>query len=213
MKKNILQLINCHEEEDKQKVNESLKQSIIEEFENADVYINAINSNRYDLIPDYTVSTSKDLPVKKAEKFYIRKHTGCIAKYFHSHNFYELIYVHSGKCEQYLNDNGSPEVIEERQLCLLTPGAVHALEPAKPEDLVFKIYIPTIIFETIINDIEKEMPALSEMTAKNKIHYFIAESGFTDLLLMKLIEDSVFEYEGKDSAIKSCLTLMILSFL
>lgn len=213
MKKNILGIINGHEQEDKQKVSAFLRQSILEEFENADIYLNAIDTNRYDLIPDYTVSTSPNLPVKKADKFYIRKHTCCIEKYFHSHNFYELIYVHSGKCEQYLKNN-EKITIHERQLCLLTPEAVHALEPAKAEDLVFKIYIPTELFTCILLELKKELPVAAERIAKNNsIHYFNTETGFLDFLLMKLIEESVFKYEGKDTAIKSSLTLMFLNLL
>lgn len=216
MKKNLLDIISGHEQEDRQKLYDRLSATLINDYENAGIYLNAIRLNNYDLIPDAYSCASPNLLIRKADKFSIRKHTGAgsILRYFHSHSFFELIYVHSGKCDQYLADGEEPVIIKEGQLCLLTPGAVHALEPAKPDDLVFKIYIPLNMFENILHDLKKELPAATEKIAENgSIHYFNSESGLIVLLLMKLIEESVFAQEGRDAAIKSFLTLIFLNLL
>lgn len=88
-------------------------------------------------------------PVRTGSKFSLRKHATCFVAYFHSHDFYEMLYVCRGHLRQYAQGSRVPTVFSGGGLCLLAPGMVHALEPAGQEDLIFKIVIPGAMFEKI----------------------------------------------------------------
>lgn len=85
------------------------------------------------------------LPMRTARAFSVRKHTGIQRLYFHSHDFYEIIYVQSGCHTQYIADFNTPVTLLSGEAILLFPGTVHALQSVTPKDMVLKLVIPQSI--------------------------------------------------------------------
>lgn len=50
--------------------------------------------------------------------------------YYHTHDFYELIYVYRGRGGQYLAGEKDALRMETGDVCLLTPGKIHAMMPS-----------------------------------------------------------------------------------
>ena len=91
------------------------------------------------------------LPVRKCEKFGIRKHTMCQRPYMHGHTFYELIFVGDGSCTQY-SESGEPVVLTKGQAVLLSPGCVHSLGRCGLKDRILKLTVPRELFGRIVPD-------------------------------------------------------------
>ena len=65
------------------------------------------------------------IPVRTAKNFSIKKHTSLQRPYTHSHDFYELIYVHRGECVQICK--GKNIVSSQGDLCIISPETVHSM--------------------------------------------------------------------------------------
>ena len=91
------------------------------------------------------------LPVRRADRFDIRKHTMSQRPYMHANDFYELICVLRGSCTQSFPD-GSALTLTAGQMCLLRPGSVHALMRCCAGDVILKAVIPAPAFPGFFPD-------------------------------------------------------------
>ena len=90
------------------------------------------------------------IPTRTASISSIRKHSTAQRLYFHSHDFYEIIYVQNGTHTQYIGNFNTEITLMPGQAILLCPGTVHALEPVNETDFIIKLVIPQKIFvETV----------------------------------------------------------------
>lgn len=149
------------------------------------------------------VIRNSGIPVRTGNIFAIHKHTLCQIPYWHTHDFYELIYVLRGKCTQQLNHWPTPLILQEKQACLLDPGTAHCLSRCSAEDVILKFTIPTALFPKI------PFP-MAETGAKSKVCVFNAHSPLIDVLVYTLLKESVCQRPLWDAAVQSYLSALLV---
>lgn len=84
------------------------------------------------IIPEFQVggyrpTRFKDdfLDSKIHKNVYLQKHNRYTPPYEHDHEFFEIVYVLSGKCEN--NIFGSTDTLEQGDLCLMSPSVKHSI--------------------------------------------------------------------------------------
>ena len=149
-----------HEESDRDYIHDisEIKVRIAEEFENADEFLTYLNADEKAAKAFFDYSGSKPylfsvIPVRKSYRLYVKKHTATQRPYYHSHAFYEIIFVQNGKCGFFYYPSGERYAIDRGSVCLFAPGAVHAIGRASKKDVILKAVIPKEIFENIFKGV------------------------------------------------------------
>lgn len=145
----------AQEKEDLDRMTVNFSQAIREEFHNMPENINGFGKNVYTPGEILAFSIKKTL-VRVSSELSLRKHTLCQVPYYHTHDFYELIYVYQGRGGQYLPDEKEPLEMGEGALCLLTPGKIHAMMPAAENDIVLKLILPGNVFKGLMERFETD---------------------------------------------------------
>ena len=78
---------------------------------------------------------------------------------YHSHDFFEIVYVYSGHCQTLVN--GNPTFLSAGDICLYNLNAVHKMEFTKPEDAIFNIVIRQDLFRRQLLELLSESDSLS----------------------------------------------------
>ena len=140
----LLDEFERQEKEDKDRMTTMLETAIREELDCPEHYIDILRGSSFrpgDIlklsVKDTPVRVSsgvspgdilklsvKDTPVRVSSGVSIRKHTLCQIPYYHTHDFYELIYVYQGNAGQYLPGEKSALEMRAGDICLLTPGKI-----------------------------------------------------------------------------------------
>ncbi len=153
MNETIFAILNNHEIEDEKvaKSREKLIETIKYEFANADEILakafDLIEQNINPLETEDGVVRFPIIPIRKDEGLHVRKHTTSQIPYIHSHTFYELIFVNKGKCIQLIDDKKI--IMNQGDLCILSPQIKHAIMPSTEKDVIIKIVIPIDVFNHI----------------------------------------------------------------
>lgn len=126
------------------------------------------------------------LPVRTGKRFALRKHSGSFVAYYHTHDFYEMLYVYRGQLVQYGQD-GVPEVLTQGDLCLMAPGMIHALGPSKERDVVFKIVIPPDLFSEAARLCPRETRSITELLKKDWV--MVRKTGEHFRMLMEMLAE------------------------
>lgn len=160
MSKEFEKLMFFHEESDRDYIHDisEIKVRIAEEFENADEFLTYLNADEKAAKAFFDYSGSKPylfsvIPVRKSYRLYVKKHTATQRPYYHSHAFYEIIFVQNGKCGFFYYPSGERYAIDRGSVCLFAPGAVHAIGRASKKDVILKAVIPKEIFENIFKGV------------------------------------------------------------
>ncbi len=140
------------------------------------------------------------IPIRKSEEFDIRKHTTSQRPYAHAHDFFELVYVHRGKCLQKF-PNAPALSLREKQLCLLRPGIVHSIERCCEKDTILKMVIPRGLFEDTGGKIYGPGAAGAVV-----VHDKIPQTA--EYLIFKILEEHFRKDKFAKAAIQSYLTLL-----
>ena len=190
MSKEFNKLMNAHEVDDKDYVNsvEQVKARIKDEFENYDEFLSYLESDEKAAEAFFDYSGSKPylfsvIPVRKSDRLYVKKHTATQRPYYHSHAFYEIIFVQNGKCGFFHYPSGESYAIDRGSACLVAPGAVHALARAGKRDVILKAVVPKEIFDGILLEDEKtsegEIAVFENVgdRAQSYFQNFVAENG------------------------------------
>lgn len=149
------------------------------------------------------VSDLPVLPIRTCSEFYVKKHTTSQIPYMHGHDFYELIYVISGKCVQCFPDR-PPLTLGEGQCCLLAPGAVHSLGKSNPSDAILKFVIPSQLFAFTGGQV------LGNLT-KGGVAVFTATPPEALFAALKLLQLCSGETAFKDVLVRSYLSVLFAS--
>ncbi|MCM8710705.1 AraC family transcriptional regulator [Clostridium sp. SYSU_GA19001] len=64
----------------------------------------------------------------------------------HSHNYIEIIFVYSGKCNQIIN--GNKVILQEGDICFLDTNVKHSIEIADENDIIINCILDTSYFDT-----------------------------------------------------------------
>lgn len=147
----------------------------------------------------------KAVPVRTGRTFAVHKHTLCQISYFHTHDFYELIYVLAGSCTQEFSHLQAPLVLREKQACLLGPGIVHAMSRCRSEDMILKITIPAELFAETAGAVGEER--------ETGVRLFRTCSAQADFLVCMLLKESFYRDLHWDTAVKNYLSLLFIELL
>ena len=112
MSRQMMEVLQRHEQEDKQAVYALPWQEIMRsQFVNAEEVIALAQArmdgaglqiesvqNLYQVIQMSQGPLSIPVLVRTESRFFMHKHTASIYAYYHSHDFYELLYVYQGQC-------------------------------------------------------------------------------------------------------------------
>ena len=145
-------------------------------------------------ITDTSVYEMNECLVYKEEKLnhdiLINKHPCYLPKFFHKHDFFELLFVLKGEfCHEI---DGQRETIQEGNLVFIAPENVHALS-VFDESVVMTIYIRRSTFElAFFNLLRKE----------NVLSLFFLESLYSRKKISHLIMDTDKDQEIKQSIIE-----------
>lgn len=206
MDRRLIELLNRHEQQDNEKLTGGLEQAVIRELENAGELISRMKEAGFAVDP--SADDYFDIPVdfvRKVDGFEIRKHTRSVVPYFHSHSYYELIYVYKGSLLQYLNRRFDKKVLGERELCLLAPGSFHALLRPGEKDIVLKISLPEQMLDAVAAKVN-----ISGGIARGSISYFKADSLRFESFISGMLEELVYGRDNMDTAIENYLTLAFI---
>lgn len=246
------------EAEDVYRLGDGLAEAVAEEFENADhvmrqirvFYGRRLESGTAGKVNDSTDDMDvaawlaahgnrdadvfsfsiRETLVRVSAEFSIRKHTMCQMPYFHGHDFYEMLYVWRGRCGQKVMGDEDVLNLSEGDLCILTPGMVHAMLPSQEEDLVLKIIIPCPMMREMLRRMEEDEEGRGtdfaadlegddgndfvELLRKKDELYVFRGAGDAKLQTGRLVDALVREaYWGstyQSSAIKSLLALLLI---
>lgn len=177
-------ILESHENADrKQACNDAaLLDAINREFSNAPELLRAakdmslsVSDILSDKVFDFPIT-----PVRTANGFCVKKHTTSQIPYFHDCDFYELIYVHKGRCTQKFKTRADL-TLTEKQCALLSPHTVHAIDRADKGDAVLKLVVPRDLFE--------KTGALVLQTRDNDIAVFERMTETAEFAVLKLLDE------------------------
>ena len=196
-------ILFAHEKEDSAAIRsqEETVSAVREEFANAEKLIAQAREKGFSLSEFFAgaeLPADMDLPVRRSETFYVKKHTAVQRPYMHSHEFYELIYVQTGKCLQTLQD-GSCVKLKKGQCCLIRPGEAHCVQRIDEGDVILKAVIPRELFDRCVCDITLPEEGLV---------VFEQTSLFAEYLFIRLLRESHMREAYHQTAISALLSLL-----
>lgn len=154
--------------------------------------------------PDFPALVRETVvPIRTSNAFSIHKHTLCQIPYFHTHDFYELVYVLRGNCKQEFEHLPAPLVLREKQACLLRPGIVHSISKCGSSDVILKFTIPEALFaKAAQNVVGNELDT--------GICIFQASTTQVDFLVYMLLQENFYRNVFWDSAMEHYLSLLFV---
>lgn len=89
------------------------------------------------------------LDTKIHKNVYLQKHNRYTPPYEHDHEFFEIVYVLSGKCENRVF--GGTDILGEGDLCLMSPSVKHSVWTE--DGLIINILIRRSTIQTVFSDV------------------------------------------------------------
>ena len=178
-----------------------LMNAIRGEFSNAEALIAEARERGFSLSDFFSgapLPPDLELPVRRSNSFYVKKHTAVQQPYLHAHEFFELIYVQTGHCLQTLQDGGCIR-LKKGQCCLLRPGSAHRIERIRPGDVILKVVIPCDLFARCIDAIP--LP-------EEGVIVFGQMSLFAEYLFLRLLKESHIRGIYSRTAVSALLSLL-----
>ena len=210
MSKEFEKLMCAHEESDKYYIEsiKEIKARVKEEFENADEFLEYLESDEKTAQAFFDYSGTKPysfriIPVRKSNELYVKKHTSTQRPYYHSHAFYELIFVQSGKGAYFSYPQGEKIAISKGDVCLCAPGSINALARAAKKDVVIKFVIPA--------ELSKACFPLSDLIENGEIKIFSDVGDKAASFLVNALKESGKSSKYCTEQQKAWLTLFFAS--
>lgn len=165
------------------------------------------------------------VPMRTARAFSVRKHTTVQRLYFHSHDFYEIIYVQNGNHTQYIANFNTPITLSSGEAILLLPGTVHALQSVTPGDMILKLVIP----RNLLSDLTLRPPSCLQPSSQLDTQDFLLNDPLPDRssvlrfhpsadcpsvenLIVHLAEEYYFGSDQKQARIQKYLRPLLAAF-
>ena len=218
MDKKLEEIFAEQEKEDAYRITEGLEASINRELGDPAYLIETMKRDGLRGITEAYDFSIREAIVRVSAEFSIRKHTTCLVPYYHSHDFYEMIYVWKGTCRQRIAGEAQELILSEGNLCILPPGTVHAILPCSETDLILKIIIPNPMMKQITDELEQEKSSQESITeylkVKNKIYIF-AKTSLVSYSIKSYMYDLLHEaYRGtalQRPAVKCLVELLLIT--
>ncbi len=216
MNQHISDIFEQQELEDKTELEDHYINVIRREFKDADEILSQLHS-KMSLQHTQTPLILKKTVVRIATEFGIRKHTAAVIPYYHSHDFFEMIYVYEGKCRQYINEDQDEVILQKGEACFITPGTIHAILSGEPEDIILKMILPANMFRKFWNDtFEKKDELMLKMERSDEFCLFPLsqnQNGLIRWLFTKLLEEFYSEDCYRYISIKNYLSLLFVTLM
>ncbi len=154
----------------------------------------------------------------ESDNILIVKHACYMPLFQHSHTFFEMLYVLSGECDNYVD--GAAIHLEAGDFCIMAPGAVHALGVFS-DSIVINILIRRSTFNETFFDFLSEKSILSDffwgaLFEKTTNPYTVCHSS-GDKVMHNAIEMLIYEgMSGNDNytrKIKENLIRIIFGYM
>lgn len=203
------------EKEDKDRMTIMLETAIREELDCPEHYIDILRGRSW-RPGDILRLSVKDTPVRVASAISIRKHTLCQIPYYHTHDFYELIYVYQGNAGQHFTGEKSALKMHAGDVCVLTPGKIHAMLPSEEDDIILKMILPRQLMRKILEELrsEERYKERADMLEKRNELYLFRTVKEDALPMKKLLESLMLElYSEQGYKMPSVITLLLLLFI
>lgn len=174
--------------------------SVRREFANADDILAAAQAEGVtaaDFVSGKALLALHELPVRRTDGFYVKKHTAVQRPYPHSHEFYELIFVRSGKCAH--SSGGQERTLKKGECCIVAPGAAHVIGRSGKGDVILKAVVPADMFGRAAKGIL--LPHDPVIYGRMSI--------FAEQLSDRLLAESESDGVAKDRAVGALLTLFL----
>lgn len=220
MDKRLKEVFEQQEKEDTYRITVGMKAAIAEELAGAAEilkkieYLETLRSQKVSGVADVLQYSVLETFVRVAPEFRIRKHTTCLLPYFHSHDFFEMIYVWHGACCQRIAGKEDLLKLFSGDLCILKPGIAHAMMPCSADDLILKIIIPAPMAKQLADSMEVSTEYLKrESTADSLLHIFRSmpeTRGQIRNLMEGLLQETYWGTEFRMAAIRSFLVLLFV---
>ncbi len=216
MDKHINDIFEKQELEDKIELEDNYINLIQREFEDADAIL-SLSDSKMSLPYTGTPLILNKVLVRSATEFSIRKHTTSIIPYYHSHDFFEMIYVYEGICRQYINEDKEEVVLQKGEACFITPGTIHAILASKPSDIILKMVIPANMFREFWNDMfQKKDELMLKMERSNEFCLFplsLNQESSIRWFFTKILDELYFGDIYKHVSVKSYLSLLFVTLI
>jgi AraC-like DNA-binding protein len=128
--------------------------------------------------PTLRILNDNYIGMRREKNIAVQKHNRYTPIFEHRHIFFELIYVLSGKCIQYIN--GMEVHLKQGDVCIISPKAVHSI--FVEDSIVLNILIKQDTFEEALPDIMRNQSPISiffldNLYSKRSIDYLIFHTG------------------------------------
>lgn len=193
-------ILAVHENEDDNTDERAFYRLVLEEFSNGAQIL--AEAQRHGMTPSAFKNRGMSgfdlpfIPMRTAKKFSIKKHTLSQHPYFHAHDFYEFIYVHSGLCRQ--NISGREIELKSGQACLVCPGCTHLIERCANRDIIIKLVIPEALFAECADYVADTAKGFRAFEVPVSAQHFI----------MQLLNEELYNDSLHERAVESYLILL-----
>ncbi|MCR5099719.1 MAG: AraC family transcriptional regulator [Butyrivibrio sp.] len=138
---------------------------------------------------------------------------------WHNHEFFEILYVLHGSCENYFSEHAIH--MQKGDICISAPGSTHAVSAFNDEDIMLNILIRRTTFERYFMGLMEEDDILSSFFHKalyqrDKIPYIIFHTE-NDSALKAIIKKASKDFHGnkrfKRQFLNNCLSEFFIELL
>ena len=138
----------------------------------------------------------------------------------HHHDYIEMVYVYSGKCNQVVN--GTNIAMNKGDVCILDTNVLHSIEPASENDIIVNCLMSKKHLDNILIDRLSGNDLLSSFFIRalyysNDFNEYILFNSSESAKLSKLMEDVLCEYFDKslcsDEVINSYMIIIFSELL
>lgn len=137
---------------------------------------------------------------------------------FHKHDFFEMIYVYSGKCTQIIDNKEM--ILSEGQLCLVNSKAYHAIITENDENnILFNFIFKKSFFSRSFLNLIGENDALSsflinylfdESSKETYLVFNTIKSDSLEKILLSIIHEFIDELTGFRSVLESLYVILFI---
>lgn len=133
----------------------------------------------------------------------------------HSHDYFELIYVYSGKAEQYLESHSI--IMEQGAIVLMNTDCRHGLTTIGDDSIVLNIIISQDLLRTSFLDLSRENDVVLDFLVDSLfsgsphgayIYYHSNPGSRAEQLMQMLLEEYILQKPGFAAAMQSYLSLI-----
>lgn len=177
-----------------------------------------------ELLPEiisYEMSDSEYFKEDEEKNVFLTKHNRYTPPFLHKHDFFEIIFVFSGRCQQYI-DLERKEFVEG-DLIFIAPGIFHTMEVFDDESLIFNILLRKKTFYQMFTPVMNGHGLISEFFSEGlynsqQIKHLIFHLGETELIpsqqfMMKLYKEQIYYDEFSDQILIGMLTYFIAKIM